>query len=73
MLHNCTTFAITKEQRNQHLKETNFKLCLTQQLLNIFKLWCEWGLTLQEPKTFNYVCIQIKSLMIGTLVARVFI
>ena len=44
MLHNCTTFAITKEQHNQHLKETNFKLCLTQQLLNMFKLWCEWGL-----------------------------
>ena len=22
----------------------NFKLCLTKQLLNMFKLWCEWGL-----------------------------
>ena len=24
-------------------KENNFKPCLTKQLLNTFKLWCEWG------------------------------
>ena len=24
-------------------KENNFKQCLTKQLLNMFKLWCEWG------------------------------
>ena len=60
MLHNCTTFAITKEQRNQHLKETNFKLCLTQQLLNMFKLWCEWGLTLQEPKALIIYVFKLK-------------
>ena len=25
-------------------KENNFKPCLTKQLLNMFKLWCEWGI-----------------------------
>ena len=25
-------------------EENNFKPCLTKQLLNIFKLWCEWGI-----------------------------
>ena len=24
-------------------EENNFKLCWTRQLLNVFKLWCEWG------------------------------
>ena len=60
MLHNCTAFAITKEQRNQHLNETNFKLCLTQQLLNMFKLWCEWRLTLQEPKALIMYVFKLK-------------
>ena len=27
-------------------KENNFKPCLTKQLLNMFKLWCEWGISL---------------------------
>ena len=31
------------------------------------------GLNSTRTKTFNYVRIQIKSLMIGTLVARVFV
>ena len=31
------------------------------------------GLNSTRTKTFNYVCIQIKSLMIGTLVALVFV
>ena len=31
------------------------------------------GLNSTRTKNFNYVCIQIKSLMIGTLVARVFV
>ena len=26
------------------MKEIKFKLCLTKQLLNKFKRWCEWGL-----------------------------
>ena len=25
-------------------KENNFKPCLTKQLLNMLKLWCEWGI-----------------------------
>ena len=28
-------------------KENNFKPCLTKQLLNMFKLWCERGIRLK--------------------------
>ena len=28
-------------------KKNNFISCLTKQLLNVLKLWCEWGITLQ--------------------------
>ena len=27
------------------MKKKKIKLCLTKQLLNMFKLWCEWGIT----------------------------
>ena len=26
------------------MKKKKIKLCLTKQLLNMFKLWCEWGI-----------------------------
>ena len=45
--------AITKRfflQSTQVIKQlvegNNFKLCLTKQLLKMFKLWCEWGFSL---------------------------
>ena len=28
------------------MKKKKIKLCLTKQLLNMFKLWCEWGISL---------------------------
>ena len=28
-------------------EKNNFIPCLTKQLLNVLKLWCEWGITLQ--------------------------
>ena len=28
---------------NSFYEEKKIKLCLTKQLLNMFKLWCEWG------------------------------
>ena len=28
------------------MMKRTFKLCLTKQLLNMFKLWCEWGISL---------------------------
>ena len=28
------------------MKKKKIKLCLTKQLLNMFKLWCEWGIRL---------------------------
>ena len=28
-------------------EENNFIPCLTEQLLKVLKLWCEWGITLQ--------------------------
>ena len=31
---------------NSFYEEKKIKLCLTKQLLNMFKLWCEWGIRL---------------------------
>ena len=28
------------------MKKKKIKLCLTKQLLNMFKLWCEWGISI---------------------------
>ena len=28
------------------MEKKTFKLCLTKRLLNMFKLWCEWGISL---------------------------
>ena len=28
------------------MKKKKIKPCLTKQLLNMFKLWCEWGISL---------------------------
>ena len=28
------------------MKKKKIKLCLPKQLLNMFKLWCEWGISL---------------------------
>ena len=38
----CTKFAIPLSQLEAFMKERKFKLCLTKQLLNVFKLLCEW-------------------------------
>ena len=33
------------------MKETNlFKLCLTKHLLNVFKPWCEWGISFADQR-----------------------
>ena len=33
------------------MKKKKIKLCLTKQLLNMFKLWCEWGISLINHET----------------------
>ena len=46
---NLTMFLICAEFEvktvSSFYKENNFKPCLTKQLLNMFKLWCERGIT----------------------------
>ena len=39
----CAKFEVKKTSVSNFYKENNFKPCLTKQLLNMFKLWCEWG------------------------------
>lgn len=43
ILCDCPKFAINKSTVGSFFKEHRFKTCLTKQLLNMFKLWCEWG------------------------------
>ena len=33
---------------NSFYEEKKIKLCLTKQLLNMFKLWCEWGISYKK-------------------------
>ena len=41
----CAEFEVkNKTSVSSSYKENNFKPCLTKQLLNMFKLWCEWGI-----------------------------
>ena len=41
----CAEFEVKKTSASTFHKENNFKPCLTKQLLNMFKLWCEWGIS----------------------------
>ena len=43
----CAEFEVKKTSVSSFYKENNFKPCLTKQLLNMFKLWCEWSISLQ--------------------------
>ena len=38
---------LKKTSVSSFYKENNFKPCLTKQLLNMFKLWCERGIRLK--------------------------
>ena len=40
----CAEFEMKKTSVHSFYKENNFKPCLTKQLLNMFKLWCERGI-----------------------------
>ena len=40
----CAEFEVKKTSVSSFYKENNFKPCLTKQLLNMFKLWCEQGI-----------------------------
>ena len=37
------------------MKKKKIKLCLTKQLLNMFKLWCEWGIRLVKKLTGEFM------------------
>ena len=42
----CAEFEVKKKESvSSFYKENNFKPCLTKQLLNMFKLWCERGIS----------------------------
>ena len=42
----CAEFEVKKTSLSSFYKENNLKLCLTKQLLNMFELWYEWGISL---------------------------
>ena len=46
----CAEFEVKKASISSFYKENNFKPCLTKQLLNMFKLWCERGISLSMKK-----------------------
>ena len=52
------------------MKERKFKPCLTKQLLNMFKLRCEWGFILYFIVMQQTISFQLVSQQISTRVAR---
>ena len=50
VLRNCTKFAIEKSTVGSFYKRNKFKPCFTKHLLNLCKLWCEWGISLAQVK-----------------------
>ena len=57
-LRNCTKFAIEKNTVGSFYKRNKFKPCLTKHLLNLCKLWCEWGIGLSQVKYMSKIsCI----------------
>ena len=36
------------------MKKKKIKLCLTKHLLNMFKLWCEWGISYGRTSLTGY-------------------
>ena len=49
----CAEFEVKKKSVSSFYNESNFKPCLTKQLLNMFKLWCERGLRLPIKEIYN--------------------
>ena len=56
----CAEFEVkTETSVNSLYKENNFKpACLTKQLLNMFKLWCEQGITVSALSDNHNECIK---------------
>ena len=52
-LDNCTKFTVKKKTVGSFYKENKLKPCLLKQLLNIFKLWCEWVLRENDWKSWT--------------------
>ena len=44
------------------MKKKKIKLCLTKQLLNMFKLWCEWGISEGQIQHDGIPCTGINQL-----------
>ena len=50
---------------NSFYEEKKIKLCLTKQLLNMFKLWCEWGISYIQMMSYaSKFCNKILPLII---------
>ena len=49
----CWIWSKKRTSVSSFYEENNFKPCLTKQLLNMFKLWCEWGINQTISKPFK--------------------
>ena len=64
----CVEFGVYIISGSNLYQENNFKPCLTKQLLNAFKLWCESGISLLLIKFFVIVhgAVHIKIIQFTT-------
>ena len=52
----CVEFGVYIMSGSTLCEENNFKPCLTKQLLKVFKLWCEGGISLETgTKLYMYL------------------
>ena len=49
----CAKFEVDKHQSATSMKKTVLKPCLAKQHLNVFKLWCEWGISYSGATLWN--------------------
>ena len=54
MFFNLSWIWSKKTSVSSFYKENNFKPCLTKQLLNMFKLWCERDIRKHGPKNYAF-------------------
>ena len=52
------------------MKKKKIKLCLTKQLLNMFKLWCEWGISHTENGSKELLCTRTLIPAVDPLTAK---
>ena len=70
MFFNLSWIWIEKTLVSSFYKENNFKSCLNKKLLNMFKLWCEWGISHIVGKLGAFICFTFSVIIVNSRVVK---